>query len=132
MSKPTLWFECVCQPGTNNTLSFIEPYNTATVRFSCNQTYQHFLCRCTKDGQPYGRNKGYLVQEYTGERPSETIVEFLFNSIPAMTDGDGLYRVGLYVQNMDGEWNEEDCYFLVQGGGYFRVGTTHDKVIVKE
>jgi len=131
MARPVLWFEYIGKEGTNNTLSYNEPYNTGTIRFSCDKAFNKFMCRCTKDGEPYGREIGFLVQEFNGERPPATILDFTINAVTAMTEGDGLYRISLYVQDMDGQWNDGQ-YFLVNGGGYFLVGTDHDKVVVKE
>lgn len=95
--------------------------SSLTVTFSSSQHFQKFYATAVKDGKAYGFDNdilvdirqtsptGVLLQELT-QRNANTNFNFTINA-SSLTDGDGVYRIGLYVQNDDGIWNYE--YFLV-------------------
>ena len=73
---------------------------------------------------------GVKVYELTN-RNGSTNFSFTINVNSHLTAGEGLYRIGLYVQQADGTWNYE-YFFVPVGSDYFDVGTsgTHLQVPV--
>ena len=95
------------------------------VTFSSSKHFKKFYATAVKDGKDYGFENdilvdirtvsptGVLLYELT-QRNANTNFSFTINT-SSFTDGDGLYRIGLYVQDDDGVWNYE--YFLVSSTG---------------
>lgn len=123
--------------GTNNTYqklsgkTYVAPNgqtvdcSTATVTFSSSKHFKKFYATAVKDGNDYGfiedvlvdireiNPTGILLYELTS-RNANVDFTFTINS-SSLTAGDGLYRIGLYVQDDDNIWNYE--YFLVDSSG---------------
>ena len=74
------------------------------VNFQSDIPYQKFECRATKIGDDYGVGKGSLVASFSTtpantQRTFEVYDDYLVH-------GDGEYRISLFVQGMDGSWND--------------------------
>lgn len=95
--------------------------STLTVTFSSSKHFKKFYATAVKDGNDYGfiedvlvdireiNPTGILLYELTSR---DANVNFSFTiSTSQLIDGDGTYRIGLYVQDDDNIWNYE--YFLV-------------------
>ena len=95
--------------------------SSVTVTFSSSVHFKKFYATAVKSGKDYGFENdilvdirptnptGILLYELT-ERNANTNFNFTIN-YSSFKDGDGDYRIGLYVQNDEGIWNYE--YFLV-------------------
>ena len=92
-----------------------------SVTFSSSVYFKKFYATAVKSGNDYGFDNdilvdiratnptGILLYELTS-RNANTEFTFTINT-SSLTDGDGEYRIGLYVQDNDNIWNYE--YFLV-------------------
>lgn len=99
--------------------------SSVTVTFSSSVHFKKFYATAVKDGSNYGFENdilvdirqtnptGILLYELT-ERNANVNFNFTINT-NQFTDGDGQYRIGLYVQDDNGIWNYE--YFLVDASG---------------
>lgn len=99
MSAPNLEFTV-----SGNKLSDEAGFDHISVTFSADAQYQSFECRATKVGDEWGVGKGVLVASFSAtpantERTFEVYDDFLVH-------GDGNYRISLFVQGMDGSWND--------------------------
>lgn len=95
--------------------------STLTVTFSSSKHFKKFYATAVKDGNDYGfiedvlvdireiNPTGVLLYELTS-RDANVNFSFTINT-SQLIDGDGIYRIGLYVQDDDNIWNYE--YFLV-------------------
>ena len=95
--------------------------STLTVTFSSSKHFKKFYATAVKEGQQYGfiddvlvdiRNQhptGIMLYELT-ERNANINFSFTINT-NFFKQGDGQYRIGLYIQDDDGIWNYE--YFLI-------------------
>ena len=131
MAQPVLTYQVTW--GTNNIYqkisgqSYTAPNGNTVdcssvgVTFSSSVHFKKFYATAVKSGNDYGFENdilvdirqtnptGILLYELT-ERAANTNFNFTINT-SSLTDGDGEYRIGLYVQNDDGVWNYE--YFLL-------------------
>ena len=99
--------------------------SSVTVTFSSSVHFKKFYATAVKDGSDYGFENdilvdirqtnptGILLYELT-ERNANVNFNFTINT-NQFTDGNGQYRIGLYVQDDNGIWNYE--YFLVDING---------------
>ena len=95
--------------------------STLTVTFSSSKHFKKFYATAVKDGSDYGfiedvlvdireiSPTGILLYELTS-RDANINFSFTINT-SQLIDGDGIYRIGLYIQDDDNIWNYE--YFLV-------------------
>lgn len=95
--------------------------SSATITFSSSQHFQKFYATAVKEGNNCGFKNDVLV-DIQGDNPTGILlyeltnqdanIDFSFTiSASSFLNGDGDYRIGLYVQNDDGVWNYE--YFLL-------------------
>ena len=89
---------------SKNRLSSVSGFDSIGVTFSADAAYQAFECRATKAGDNWGVGVGQLIASFSAtpadtERTFEIYDDYLLN-------GDGEYRIGLYVQAADGSWND--------------------------
>lgn len=110
---PKITYNVIFQPEVNNTLSYIAPYNTCTVNFSANCHIKQFYCRATKGDDDWGYDKGELIAEYTN-RPGNTQLSFDIIANNHLLEGDGVYRIGLYLQNDNNVWNIEELFLTTE------------------
>ena len=87
-----------------NKISAVSGFDSLTVTFSADGAYTSFECRATKSGEAWGVGVGELIASFSQtpantERTFEVYDDFLLH-------GDGEYRIGLYVQDADGVWND--------------------------
>lgn len=111
MGAPNLTFTC-----NRNKISDVEDYDFIIVTFSSDISYQSFECRATKVGEDYGIGKGQLVASFSStpanvERTFEIYDDYL-------THGDGEYRISLFAQGEDGNWNDNYPYIPVCSSKY--------------
>ena len=102
--------------------------NTLTVSIEAPQ-FKNLYVTAVKEGNDYGfindvlvdiretNPTGVLIQEWRGVRSSGTYTATI-NATNHLTAGGGTYRVGLYIQNLDGTWNYE-YFFVPVGHDYF-------------
>lgn len=101
MAAPGLTFSV-----TGYVISNKAGYNFISVTFKADKQYIAFECRATKVGESYGLGKGTLVASFSST-PANTSRTFeVYDSY--LVDGDGNYRISLFVQGEDGRWNFED------------------------
>lgn len=101
---------------SKNKISDVDDYDFITVTFSSDIAYQAFECRATKAGDDYGIGKGQLVASFSStpanvERTFEIYDDYL-------THGDGEYRISLFAQGEDGNWNDNYPYIPVSSSKY--------------
>lgn len=89
---------------TTHRLSGVAGFDSIGVTFSADAAYTAFECRATKAGEAWGIGVGQLVASFSAtpantERTFEIYDDYLVN-------GDGEYRISLYVQAADGSWND--------------------------
>lgn len=95
-----------------------------SVTCSAAMALKRFIITSVKDGRDFGFHNDVLV-DCDGSSPTGVKVA-QFSDIPAASTrtftlkapahfnaGDGLYRIGLYVQNSEGTWNYEYLFFEV-------------------
>ena len=74
------------------------------VAFQSDIPYQAFECRATKSGEEWGRGRGTLIASFS-QTPAATQRQFeVYDDF--LLSGDGIYRISLYAQGMDGSWND--------------------------
>ena len=107
MGAPNLTFSV-----SGNRLSGVSGFDRITVVFQADAPYKAFECRVTKSGEAWGREEGTLAASFS-RTPANTPRQFdIFDGY--LLNGDGEYRIGLYVQGEDGSWNET-CGFVPSG-----------------
>lgn len=99
MAAPGLTFSV-----SGNKVSDEPGFDHIIVNFQSDTPYQAFECRATKVGDDYGVGKGSLVASFSAtpantQRTFEVYDDYLVH-------GDGEYRISLFVQGMDGSWND--------------------------
>jgi len=104
---------------SGKTVSAVSGFDLVTVTFSADAAYQAFECRATKTGETYGVGVGELVAAFSTtpagtERTFEIYDDHLIN-------GDGTYRISLFVQGEDGSWNDNQS-FIPSGSALFMAG----------
>ena len=103
MGAPNLTFSV-----TGNKLSAVSGFDKITVSFQTDAPYKAFECRATKSGEAWGRGEGSLVASFS-QTPADTPRQFdIFDEY--LLNGDGEYRIGLYVQGEDGAWNDNSGF----------------------
>lgn len=112
--------------------------SSLTVTFSSSVAFKKFYATAVKSGNNYGFENdilvdirqtnptGILLYELTS-RTANTNFNFTINS-SSLTGGDGVYRIGLYVQDNNNVWNYE--YFLVDTNGNQLVTSDGDNLQV--
>lgn len=97
---------------TNNILSDEAGFNSIIVTFSASGEYTAFECRATPAAAQWGQGIGTLVAAFS-QTPAG--VERTFEVYDTdLVNGDGEYRISLYVQGTDGSWNDT-ILFIPQG-----------------
>ena len=87
-----------------------------TVTFSADAPYQAFECRATKVGDEWGLGRGTLCASFS-QTPANTQRTFeIYDDY--LVHGDGDYRISLFVQGMDGSWNDNQ-YYIPVGNAYY-------------
>ena len=101
---------------------------SVTVTFSSSVNFHKFYATAVKSGKNYGFISDVLVDiegstptgvklhELT-DRTANTSFNFTINA-SSLLEGDGIYRIGLYVQDINGFWNYE-YFFIPVGDDYF-------------
>lgn len=82
--------------------------DSLSVSFSADEAYASFECRATKAGENWGVGVGELLASFSQtpaytERTFEIYDDYLLK-------GDGDYRISLYVQGVDGSWNDNQPF----------------------
>ena len=108
---------------TKNKISAISGFDSLTVTFSADGEYAAFECRATKADAEWGVGLGALVASFSQtpantERTFEIYDDYLLN-------GDGDYRISLYVQSADGAWN--DTIGFIPNGATYALQTADGK-----
>lgn len=89
---------------SHSKISGVSGYDSLTVTFSVDATYMAFECRATKAGADWGLGKGALIASFP-QTPADTKRTFeIYDDY--LIQGDGDYRISLYVQGADGSWND--------------------------
>lgn len=95
-----------------NKISSVSGFDFVSVTFSADSSYTAFECRATKEGAEWGIGIGSLVATFS-QTPANTSRTFeLYDDY--LLNGDGEYRISLYVQGADGSWN--DTYGFIPSG----------------
>lgn len=90
-------------------VSAVSGYDHVDVSFSSDIAYQAFECRATKVGEAHGRGVGRLIASFS-TTPAGTSRTFEVYDTD-LVNGEGEYRISLYAQSQDGEWND-NCAFI--------------------
>ena len=107
MGAPNITFEV-----TRNKISGATGYDSLGVTFSADGPYAAFECRATRSGKPWGVGMGALIASFSAT-PTDTQRSFeIYDDY--LLQGDGEYRISLYVQAADGSWN--DTIGFIPGG----------------
>ncbi len=88
-------------------------FDHVTVAFSSDIPYTRFECRATRTDADWGLGKGTLIASFS-QTPAETERSFEVYD-DNLVSGDGAYRISLYAQGEDGNWNDNQS-FLTAGG----------------
>lgn len=97
MAVPTLTFST-----TGSKISSVKGHDRITVTFTANGEYKSFECRATKSGESWGVGIGTLIASFS-QTPANTSRSFdIYDDY--LVNGDGEYRISLFVQGMDGSW----------------------------
>ena len=89
---------------SKNKISNAAGFDSLSVTFSADGAYTAFECRATRSGANWGVGTGTLIASFSATpagvpRTFEVYDDYLLQ-------GDGEYRIGLYVQAADGSWND--------------------------
>lgn len=87
--------------GSREIISAISPVNTVDVAFSSTSAIDKWECRATLANQPSGLGLGLLVG--SGNAVSAGVQTQFNVKNTALTLGDGVYRISMYVQK-DNIW----------------------------
>lgn len=107
----------------------------ATVSVVSDMPVTAYEARATKIGQPYGRGLGYdlLSDDVTLSNGVVTLASavssFSFDIESAELSADGEYRIGIYVKNESGVWN--DCCQLHTSASEAVIDSNNDYVLIK-
>lgn len=97
MSVPALTFST-----TGTKISSVSGYDRIVVTFTADGPYKSFECRATKSGESYGVGVGTLIASFS-QTPANTSRSFdIYDDF--LVRGDGVYRISLFAQGMDGSW----------------------------
>lgn len=93
-------------------ISAVSGFDVITVTFKSDIQYTKFECRATKTGEDYGVGKGELIASFSStpsgiERTFEIYDDYLLR-------GDGMYRISLYAQSVDGGWNDNQGFLTIE------------------
>ncbi len=100
-----------------NAVSAVDGFDRVVVAFSADRAYTAFECRATKAGEEWGRGTGVLVAAFSAT-PAGVVRSFeVYDRF--LTDGDGVYRLGLYARGEDGSWNDNTAFLPRGAGGLF-------------
>lgn len=111
MGAPNLTFSV-----TGEKVSGVSGYDHIVVSFQADGSYVAFECRATRAGQDWGLGKGTLVASFSAT-PANTPRTFeVYDDF--LTQGDGDYRISLYVQGEDGSWNDNHRYLPSGAAAY--------------
>lgn len=115
---PRVWYQVVYREEATGSgkLSLQFPYDKCTVNFSSNVHIKQFLARATKGNEEWGIDKGVLIAEINN-RDANTQLSFDIITANHLTDGDGEYRIGLYLQNDDDLWNLDEMFIVTNNNG---------------
>lgn len=91
-------------------------------------SFSKFYATAVKDGEDYGFINDVLV-DIEGDNPTGIKIyeltsrtagtySFTINANTHLADGEGLYRIGLYIRDNNGTWNYE-YFFVPVGSSYF-------------
>lgn len=98
MAAPALTFSI-----SSNKISSVAGYDSISVEFTSDISYQSFECRATKVGDPWGVGRGTLIASFS-QTPGNTKRQFdIYDDY--LLNGDGEYRISLLAQGSNGEWN---------------------------
>lgn len=107
MGAPNVAFEV-----TRSKISDEQGYDSLGVTFTADGAYTAFECRATRSGEPWGVGIGALIATFSAT-PADTPRTFeIYDDY--LLQGDGEYRISLYVQAVDGSWN--DTFGFIPGG----------------
>ncbi len=107
----------------------------ATVSVNSDVPVTAYEARATKNGQPYGKGIGYdlLSDDVTASNGvvnlDSAVRSFSFDIESSELDADGNYRIGVYVKNGSGVWN--DCCQLCTSASEAVVDSNNDYVLAK-
>ena len=99
MGAPNITFDV-----SRSKISNASGYDSLSVSFTADGAYSAFECRATRTGEDWGVGMGALVASFSAtpegtQRTFEIYDDYLLQ-------GDGEYRISLYVQAADGSWND--------------------------
>ncbi len=111
MAAPVLTFSV-----SGGKISTVSGFDRISVTFSSDIAYTTFECRATKSGAAWGVGVGSLVASFSStpagtSRTFEVYDDYLIN-------GDGKYRISLFAQSANGEWNDVDDTAFVYAGEF--------------
>ena len=111
MGAPNLTFSV-----SGEKVSGVSGFDHIVVSFQADADYPAFECRATKAGEDWGLGKGALVASFSTtpantQRTFEIYDDFLIQ-------GDGDYRISLFVQGEDGSWNDNHLYLPSGAAAY--------------
>jgi hypothetical protein len=103
-------------------------FDHVVVSFQADRSYTAFECRATKTGEDWGLGKGALVASFSAtpantQRTFEVYDDFLIQ-------GDGEYRISLFVQGEDGSWNDNHLY-IPSGAASYRTADGRDYLCMR-
>lgn len=98
----------VTYSATKNKISAVSGFDSISVTFSADAEYTAFECRATKAGENWGVGMGSLIASFS-QTPANTSRTFdIYDDY--LVNGDGSYRISLYVQGTDGSWNDNQPF----------------------
>lgn len=104
--------------GADGKISSVDGFSKVTVTFSADLPYAEFECRATKVDEDYGWGKGTKIVSFP-QTPAETERSFDICD-DFLLSGDGVYRISLYAQGLDGSRNDNHAFLPVGDGSGLR------------
>lgn len=128
MNIPNLDIQATYPSAMVGVISLTPPYNWCDIEIRCDEHVKTFVGRITYEDQPYGKDKG--LQFAYGTDLSANIFHRVNSdqahsliSNTTLIQGDGTYRIGLYVQNDEDVWNEYFIFLTTEKDGTHLVFT---------
>lgn len=133
MNIPNLIIQVEYPSEQAGVISMTPPYNWCKPQIKSDTHIKTFIGRITYENQPFGREKGLQFDYQTNLSANEFHETEMIIANDMLIQGDGTYRIGLYIENDEGIWNEYYIFLTLEQDGTHKLLCTNtgEPVLVK-